>query len=98
MTGADSNLIIIIISQQDNTMVPLGYIYLPNTEQIPFLHSALSWLNNFNEGDIFLGSDLNLIVDPLVDKNYKLQCWKPYRATPTILAELLNDYDLTNVW
>lgn len=45
----------------------LAAIYAPNVGQVPFLESALNKLRVFVEGEIVVGGDFNVVLDPSLD-------------------------------
>lgn len=50
-------------------LVTLCAVYAPNTDQIPFLEKTIIELREFAEGPVYLGGDLNLTLNPLVDSS-----------------------------
>lgn len=47
----------------------LAAIYAPNVGQVPFLETALNKLEAFAKGEIVIGGDFNLVLDPSLDSS-----------------------------
>lgn len=50
-------------------LVTIASVYAPNESQLSFIRDTLTTLETFHEGDIILGGDLNLIIDPETDRS-----------------------------
>lgn len=50
-----------------SSLVTLVNLYLPNTGQIGFFESTVTELQDFAEGAVILGDDLNITMDPSID-------------------------------
>lgn len=54
-------------SIEDNQDV-LASLYAPNSHQLTFLCDTLIALKNFGSGEFLIRADLNMIIDPRMDK------------------------------
>lgn len=64
----DNGRYLFVTGLLDSKEVTIAALYAPNENQLPFLEDALSKLQDFCKGDIILGCDLNLSMDPEYDK------------------------------
>lgn len=55
----------------DETPYTLASIYAPNINQLPCIIDALTLLNSFQSGEILIGYDLNIIMNPTLNKTFK---------------------------
>ncbi|KAL8175583.1 UNVERIFIED_CONTAM: hypothetical protein K2H54_000742 [Gekko kuhli] len=63
--------------------------------------SVLHELDSFQEGELIIGGDLNVIVNPALDRSYdssKQNKKKKANSKPSPLADLLEQYNLIDVW
>ncbi|OCT99674.1 hypothetical protein XELAEV_18005457mg [Xenopus laevis] len=60
---------IIIKGNLGASKLTIANVYAPNTAQVNFLKKFLEDLNNFKEGIVIMGGDLNLVFNPSMDSS-----------------------------
>lgn len=75
---------------------PITLVYAPNSNQLAFIEETFSLLRSFQEGDVIVGGNLNLIVKNLLDRSH--HSWKQpkYTNLNTQLADLFQEFHL--IW
>lgn len=51
------------------SLVTLVNLYLPNSNQIAFLEPIMTKLDDFAEGMVIMGRDMNFVMDPTLDSS-----------------------------
>lgn len=98
----DKGRIILVDVEIDGNNYTLGSLYAPTAdgseEQISFMDDLEARINELNPINIVIGGDLNVAMDPLLDRRSTTLSHSYGEAMRQRVLALVDEFDLCDVW
>ena len=87
---------ILLHIKTSNRELSLCNVYAPNKDEPQFFSSLFQKINTYNDLDIIIGGDFNLVQDVVIDKSGGRPT--TIQNAKDVLKQKQNEFDLIDIW
>ena len=80
-----------------NMKLCIANIYCPNVDDPSFFHSFFTSLSDHSDSTLLIGGDLNLVLDPTMDRLSNTGTQRNWQSTK-IIKQYMKDFGLCDAW
>ena len=84
--------------KKDDIEYLLINVYGPNTDEPEFFKTIFDRVSEFNFDYIILGGDINLVIDPTLDRKTEKSSKESHLKSRSLIKQLMEEYDMVDIW